>query len=73
MNLISVEKLQFKNTRVLKKILFVVFGHFIKYLTSLLEWSDGAEFGPLLFLERIDGAERSSSFGSERKKDLTPK
>ena len=36
MNLIRVEKVNLKNTRVLKKNLFVVLG-------------DGAEFGPLLF------------------------
>ena len=65
MNLIRVEKVHLKNTEVLKKNLFVILGNFIKYITSLLERSDGAEFGPLLFLERSDGA--------ERKKVLTPK
>ena len=61
------EKVHLKNTQVLKKNLFVVLGHFIRYFTSLLERSDGVEFGPLLFLER------SSIFGAERKKELTPK
>ena len=67
------EKVHLKNTQVLKKNLFVVLGHFIRYLTSLLERSDGVEFGPLLFLEQSDGAERNNIFGSERKKELTPK
>ena len=54
MNLIRVKKVNLKNTRVLKENLFVVLGHFIKYFTILLERSDGAEFGPLLFLERSE-------------------
>ena len=72
MNLIRVEKVHLKNTEVLKKNLFVILGNFIKYVTSLLERSDGAAFGPLLFLEWSDGVERSSIFGAERKKELTP-
>ena len=73
MNLIRVEKDNLKNTRVLKKNLFVFLGHFIKYFAILLERSDGVEFRPLLFLERIDGAERKSIFGAKQKKELTPK
>ena len=73
MNLIRVEKVHLKNTEVLKKNLFVILGNFIKYVTSLLERSDGAEFGPLLFLERSGRAERNSIFGAEPKKELTPK
>ena len=38
-----------------------------------MERRDGAEFGPLLFWERSDGAELSSIFGAEQKKELTPK
>ena len=68
MNLMRVEKVNFKNTQVLKKNLFVVLGHFIKYFTRPLERSDGAEIGPLLFWERSDGAELSNIFGAERKK-----
>ena len=62
MNLIRVEKVHLKNTEVLKKNLFVILGNFIKYVTSLLERSDGAAFGPLRFLERSDRVERSSIF-----------
>ena len=72
MNLIRVEKVHLKNTEVLKKNLFVILGNFIKYVTSLLERSDGAEFGTLLFLELSDGVEQSRIFGAERKKELTP-
>ena len=73
MNLIRVEKVNLKNARVLKKNLFVVLSYFIKYFTILLERSDGAEFGPLLFLEWSGRAERNSIFGAEPKKELTPK
>ena len=73
MNLIRVEKVNLKNTEVPKKNLFVVLGHFIKYFTTLLEWSEGAEFEPLLFLEWSDRAERNSIFGAERKKEPTSK
>ena len=43
MNLMRAEKVYLKNTQVLKKNLFVVLGHFIRYFTTLLERSDGAD------------------------------
>ena len=49
MNLIRVEKVHFKNTQVLKKILFVVLGHFIRYFTTLLERSNGADMSHSFF------------------------
>ena len=70
-NLIRVEKVNLKNTEVLKKNLFVILGNFIKYVTGLLERSNGAAFGPLLFLERSDGVERSRIFGAEQKERST--
>ena len=73
MNLMRAEKVYFKNTQVLKENLFRGFGPFyqiLHYPIGAEQWS-GHE--PLLFLERSDGVERSSIFGAERQKELTPK
>ena len=43
MNLIRVENVHFKNTQV------VVLGHFIRYFTTQLERSDGADVGHSFF------------------------
>ena len=65
------EKVHLKNTQVLKKNLFVVLGHFIRYFTTLLERSDGADVSHSFFWS--GATERSRIFGAERKKELTPK
>ena len=49
MNLMRAEKVHFKNTQVLKKNLFVVLDHFIRYFTTLLEQSDGADVSHSFF------------------------
>ena len=43
------EKVHLKNTQVLKKNLFVVLGHFIRYFTTLLERSNGADMSHSFF------------------------
>ena len=52
MNLKMAEKFHFKNTQVLKKNLFVVLGHFIRYFTTLLKRSDRADVSHSFFWSR---------------------
>ena len=43
------EKVHLKNTQVLKKNLLAVWGHFIRYFTTLLERSNGADVSHSFF------------------------
>ena len=61
-------KVHFKNTQVLKKILFVVLGHFIKYFTSPIgaeRWS-GIWATPFLGADQWSGAEQQFWSGAKK-------